>query len=72
MSRTYNEYYFEKQEVQETLLNLGINTRLLRVLHQEQGLGTIEYLITKNAHRKFNWLDDAMIQAIIEEGTKDE
>ena len=65
MSRTYNEYYFEKEDVMRTLDDIGLLSRLLRIVYDEQGLETIEYLVNKKANRKFSWLNDYMMRDII-------
>ena len=91
MSRTYNEYYFEKLDVMDELrevtykpeknevkfrLNeIGLLTRLLRIVYEEQGLDTIKYLVCNKTNRKFIWFNDDMMTDIIndiEEGIKDE
>ena len=38
MSRTYNEYYFEKLDIMDKLNEIGLLTRLLRIVYKEQGL----------------------------------
>ncbi len=65
MSRTYNEYYFEKEDVMKALDDIGLLSRLLRIVYDEQGLDTIEYLVNKKANRKFDWLNDYMMRDII-------
>jgi hypothetical protein len=65
MSRTYNEYYFEKEDVMRALDDIGLLSRLLRIVYDEQGLETIEYLVNKKANRKFDWLNDYMMRDII-------
>ena len=65
MSRTYNEYYFEKEDVMRTLDDIGLLSGLLRIVYDEQGLETIEYLVNKKANRKFSWLNDYMMRDII-------
>tara|TARA_R110002153_G_scaffold53658_4_gene149442 strand:+ start:121 stop:348 length:228 start_codon:yes stop_codon:yes gene_type:complete len=65
MSRTYNEYYFEKEDVMKALDDIGLLSRLLRIVYDEQGLETIEYLVNKKANRKFDWLNDYMMRDII-------
>ena len=52
MSRTYNDYYFEKQDVEATLDKIGLLSRLLGIVYKEQGLDTIKYLVEKNSNRK--------------------
>ena len=62
---TYNEYYFEKQDVEATLDKIGLLSRLLGIVYKEQGLDTIKYLVERNSNRKYNWLDDDMMADII-------
>jgi len=62
---TYNEYYFEKEDVEATLDKIGLLTRLLGIVYKEQGLDTIKYLVERNSNRKYLWLDDSMMQDII-------
>tara|TARA_R100000995_G_scaffold81072_1_gene53529 strand:+ start:551 stop:778 length:228 start_codon:yes stop_codon:yes gene_type:complete len=65
MSRTYNEYYFEKEDVEATLDKIGLLSRLLGIVYKEQGLDTIKYLVERNSNRKYLWLDDSMMEDII-------
>ena len=65
MSRTYNDYYFEKEEVEATLDKIGLLSRLLGIVYKEQGLDTIKYLVERNSNRKYNWLGDEMMTDII-------
>ena len=65
MSRTYNEYYFEKQDVEATLDKIGLLSRLLEIVYKEQGLDTIKYLVERNSNRKYLWLDNNMVEDII-------
>ena len=62
---TYNEYYFEKEDVEATLDKMGLLTRLLRVVYKKEGLDTIKSLVERNSNRKYNWLDDEMMTDII-------
>jgi len=62
---TYNEYYFEKEDVEATLDKIGLLSRLLEIVYKEQGLDTIKYLVERNSNRKYNWLDDDMMADII-------
>ena len=62
---TYNEYYFEKEDVEATLDKIGLLSRLLGIVYKEQGLDTIKYLVERNSNRKYLWLDDSMMQDII-------
>ena len=65
MSRTYNEYYFEKEDVEATLDKIGLLSRLLGIVYKEQGLDTIKYLVERNSNREYLWLDDNMMKDII-------
>lgn len=65
MSRTYNEYYFEKEDVEATLDKIGLLSRLLGIVYKEQGLDTIKYLVERNSNRKYLWLDESMMEDII-------
>ena len=65
MSRTYNDYYFEKQDVEATLDKIGLLSRLLGIVYKEQGLDTIKYLVERNSIREYVWLDDNMMKDII-------
>ena len=66
MSRTYNDYYFEKLDILATLDKLDITPRLLNMIAKEpQGIDNIKYLVERNANRKFNWFGEEMIQDII-------
>ena len=62
---TYNEYYFEKQDVEATLDKIGLLSRLLGIVYKEQGLDTIKYLVERNSNRKYLWLDESMMEDII-------
>jgi hypothetical protein len=62
---TYNEYYFEKEDVEATLDKIGLLSRLLGIVYKEQGFDTIKYLVERNSNRKYLWLDDSMMQDII-------
>ena len=91
MSRTYNDYYFEKEDVMDELhevtykpeknevkfrlSEIGLLTRLLRIVYEEQGLDMIKCLVRSKTNRKFIWFNDEMMTDIIndiEEGIKDE
>ena len=65
MSRTYNDYYVEKEEVEPKLNKIGLLSRLLGIVYKEQGLDTIKYLVERNSNRKYNWLNDDMMTDII-------
>ena len=62
---TYNEYYFEKEDVEATLDKIGLLSRLLGIVYKEQGLDTIKYLVERNSNREYLWLDDNMMEDII-------
>ena len=62
---TYNEYYFEKEDVEATLDKIGLLSRLLEIVYKEQGLDTIKYLVERNSNRKYLWLDNNMVEDII-------
>ena len=62
---TYNEYYFEKEDVEATLDKIGLLSRLLGIVYKEQGLNTIKYLVERNSNREYLWLDDNMMEDII-------
>ena len=65
MSRTYNEYYFEKLDIMDKLNEIGLLTRILRIVYKEQGLETIKYLLCNNTNLKFIWFNDDMMTDII-------
>ena len=72
MSRTYNDYYFEKLDILDTLDKLDITPRVLNMIAREpQGIDNIKYLVERNANRTFNWLNEDMIQDIINNGEED-
>jgi len=69
MSRTYNDYYFEKLDILDTLDKLDISVRLLNVwVNEPEGLENARYILEKNANRKFNWFDNNMVRELLEEG----
>ena len=66
MSRTYNDYYFEKLDILDTLEKLEMSVRFLNVWVKEpMGLENAKYILEKNANRKFNWFDMKMIKDIV-------
>ena len=68
MSRVYNDYYFEKEDVLDTLEKLGMSVRLLNVwVNEPMGLENAKYVLEKNANQKFNWFSKAMVKELIEE-----
>ena len=68
MSRLYNDYYFEKEDVLDTLEKLGMSVRLLNVwVNEPMGLENARYILEKNANQKFNWFSKAMVKELIEE-----
>ncbi len=68
MSRTYNDYYFEKLDILDTLDKLGMSVRFLdKWIDEPEGLENARYILEKNANRKFNWFDTNMIRELLEE-----
>ena len=68
MSRVYNDYYFEKEDVLDTLEKLGMSVRLLNIwVNEPMGLENARYILEKNANQKFNWFSKAMVKELIEE-----
>ena len=68
MSRLYNDYYFEKEDVLDTLEKLGMSVRLLNVwVNEPMGLENARHILEKNANQKFNWFSKAMVKELIEE-----
>jgi len=68
MSRTYNDYYFEKLDILDTLDKLDMNVRFLdRWVDEPEGLENARYVLEKNANRKFNWFDRNMVRELLEE-----
>ena len=68
MSRLYNDYYFEKEDVLDTLEKLEISVRLLNVwVNEPMGLENAKYVLEKNANRKFDWFDRNMVKELVEE-----
>jgi len=68
MSRTYNDYYFEKLDILDTLEKLDMSVRFLdKWIDEPEGLENARYILEKNANRKFNWFDTNMIRELLEE-----
>ena len=68
MSRVYNDYYFEKEDVLDTLEKLGMSVRLLNVwVNEPMGLENARYILEKNANKKLLWFSKAMVKELIEE-----
>jgi hypothetical protein len=72
MSRVYNDYYFEKEDVLDTLEKLGMSVRLLNVwVNEPMGLENAKYVLEKNANKKLPWFSKAMVKELIEEETNE-
>ena len=70
MSRLYNDYYFEKLDILDTLEKLGMSVRLLNIwVNEPMGLENARYILEKNANQKFNWFSKDMVKELIEEET---
>ena len=68
MSRLYNDYYFEKQDILDTLEKLGMSVRLLNVwVNEPMGLENARYRLEKNANKKLPWFSKAMVKELVEE-----
>ena len=68
MSRVYNDYYFEKLDILDTLEKLGMSVRLLNVwVNEPMGFENAKYLLEKNANQKFDWFSRDMVKELIEE-----
>jgi len=68
MSRTYNDYYFEKLDILATLEKLDMSVRFLdKWVDEPEGLENARYILEKNANRKFNWFDTNMVRELLEE-----
>jgi hypothetical protein len=68
MSRTYNDYYFEKLDILDTLEKLDMSVRFLdKWVDEPEGLENARYILEKNANRKFNWFDTNMVRELLEE-----
>ena len=70
MSRVYNDYYFEKQDILDTLEKLDMSVRFLNVwVNEPMGLENAKYLLEKNANQEFNWFSRDMVKELVEEET---
>ena len=68
MSRLYNDYYFEKQDILDTLDKLDMSVRFLNVwVNEPMGLENAKYLLEKNANQEFNWFSKDMVKELVEE-----
>jgi len=68
MSRLYNDYYFEKQDILDTLDKLDMSVRLLNVwVNEPMGFENAKYLLEKNANQEFNWFSRDMVKELVEE-----
>jgi len=68
MSRTYNDYYFEKQDILDTLDKLEMSVRFLNVwVNEPMGLENAKYVLEKNANQEFNWFSRDMVKELLEE-----
>ena len=70
MSRVYNDYYFEKQDILDTLDKLEMSVRFLNVwVNEPMGLENAKYVLEKNANQEFNWFSRDMVKELVEEET---
>jgi hypothetical protein len=70
MSRLYNDYYFEKLDILDTLDKLDMSVRLLNVwVNEPMGLENAKYVLEKNANQEFNWFSRDMVKELVEEET---
>jgi len=68
MSRTYNDYYFEKLDILDTLEKLDMSVRLLNVwVNEPMGFENAKYLLEKNANQEFKWFSRDMVKELVEE-----
>ena len=68
MSRVYNDYYFEKQDILDTLEKLGMSVRFLNVwVNEPMGFEKAKYLLEKNANQEFKWFSRDMVKELVEE-----
>jgi hypothetical protein len=70
MSRLYNDYYFEKLDILDTLDKLEMSVRFLNVwVNEPMGLENAKYVLEKNANQEFNWFSRDMVKELVEEET---
>ena len=70
MSRLYNDYYFEKEDILHTLEKLEMSVRFLNVwVNEPMGLENARYVLEKNANQEFNWFSIDMVKELLEEET---
>jgi hypothetical protein len=70
MSRTYDDYYFEKLDILDTLDKLDMSVRFLNVwVNEPMGLENAKYVLEKNANQEFNWFSRDMVKELVEEET---
>ena len=70
MSRVYNDYYFEKLDILDTLEKLDMSVRLLNVwVNEPMGFENAKYLLEKNANQEFKWFSRDMVKELVEEET---
>ena len=68
MSRTYNDYYFEKLDILDTLDKLEMSVRFLNVwVSEPMGLENAKYVLEKNSNRTYDLLDINMVKELVEE-----
>ena len=68
MSRVYNDYYFEKLDILDTLDKLDMSVRFLNVwVNEPMGFENAKYLLEKNANQEFNWFSRDMVKELVEE-----
>ena len=68
MSRLYNDYYFEKEDVLHTLEKLEMSVRFLNVwVNEPMGLENAKYVLEKNSNRSYDLLDINMVKELVEE-----
>jgi len=70
MSRLYNDYYFEKLDILDTLEKLEMSVRFLNVwVNEPMGFENAKYVLEKNANQEFNWFSRDMVKELVEEET---
>ena len=70
MSRLYNDYYFEKLDILDTLDKLDMSVRLLNVwVNEPMGFENAKYVLEKNANQEFKWFSRNMVKELVEEET---